>query len=191
MRRGSRLLAVVGPCVVLALSLVACGPAGPDELRRSDIWGTWVNTGPAGEVASLEINRDGTFIFEDVPSGVFSSTSSDTPVGWGDLISARGTWSITRSGSDPYPMVLLVFDEKLTNGVKAMTLRCGGSGDNLRLYVLLDVDPDEVFYFDRPLGAVGVGEEWVPSSRMMPRGFPARPNDAAIASGYRIRVVAA
>jgi hypothetical protein len=38
---------------------------------------------------------------------------------------------------------------KLTNGVKAINLRCSGSGDSLRLYVLLDVDPDEGFYFDR------------------------------------------
>lgn len=148
--RWFRWVAVVVVTATLALFLVACGPGGPDVLRRSDIWGTWVHAGPEGEMATLEIRRDGTFAFQDAPSGVFSSSFAKIPVGWDELISPRGTWSITRSESDPYPMVSLVFEEALTDGVKTMYLRCRGSGATLRLYVLMDVDPDKLFYFDRP-----------------------------------------
>lgn len=100
-------------------------------------------------MTTLEIRRDGTYEFRNVPRQVLQVSGFGGRVSWGDLVSAGGTWAIARSDLDIYPMVELNFGSGSESGVGTGFLHCRGSGEELRLYLVLSSDPDEFFYFDR------------------------------------------
>jgi hypothetical protein len=80
--------------LALVLALTGCYPDGV-EISATDIEGTWLATGPQGQVAKLVFLPDGTYFGTNLPNGVFHPDSIDPlygPPDWASEDAISGSW---------------------------------------------------------------------------------------------------
>ncbi len=130
---------IAGAALALVLALTGCYPDGV-EVSATDIEGTWVATGPQGQVGKLVFLPDGTYAGTDIPNGLSHADPEIPPFGspdWSSVDAISGSWKTDWKERTKKSYVVISIE-----GISSSTLLDVMEGQNGRRLVWVIGDPD-------------------------------------------------